>query len=156
MTTFLAIWGAITGTLAILWDVYKWKMTGPKLRITVSLNMKMLPDPRRVATDPNVYVLVHATNVGTSKTTITHLAIASFTSVWKQIVAKPETQAIVLHHHTLSSPIPKLLDVGEVWTGMILRNQELEQLGKNKRLFCCVYHSSSKKPASKRIIFPKT
>ena len=155
MTTFLAIWGAIMGTLAIAWDVYKWMTRGPKLRVTVSPNMKMLPDPRRVPTDPNVYVLVRVANVGTSKTTITHLGVSSYKSIWKQIIRRPETQGIVLRQHPLSNPIPKVLDVGEEWTGVIVRNQELVDLGKNHRLFSCVYHSSSDQPALKRIIFPE-
>lgn len=34
--TDIAAWiGAVTGTLVLIWDVYKWMQTGPKVKVSV-------------------------------------------------------------------------------------------------------------------------
>lgn len=38
--TYIAAWiGALTGTLVLIWDVYKWMQTGSKVKVSAAPNM---------------------------------------------------------------------------------------------------------------------
>ncbi len=43
----VAWWGAIVATVVLVWDIYKWKTSGPKIRFVVCPGMIVVGDPTR-------------------------------------------------------------------------------------------------------------
>lgn len=119
-TDTLAILGAITGVIgtvaglgALIWDFYKWKTSGrPRLRISASGPM-VSTDPR----DKDEYISITVTNYGDRATTISALAFRYWkkkpSRLWK---TKPDQRGLINTLAIQPSPLPKKLDVGEVWT----------------------------------------
>ena len=146
-----AAWvGAFTGVLALALQAYQHWISGPQVSLSANPNMRLLNSP-----DKTLYVLVKATNNGTAKTTITHLSVCTYSSWWRQWLDKAdEKQGVVLAHHPYASPMPYPLDVGDIWTGLIVNDDRLKEMGVGKRLYCRVFHSGSEKPARARIRVP--
>ena len=68
ITTIVAWIGALTGVGRLLWDIVKWKASGPRVK------MKVLPH-RKIygSTDPGdqgIFIFAEVRNVGTAKTTL--------------------------------------------------------------------------------------
>src|SRR5919205_1749000 len=93
VTDILAWIGALTGTAALLWDFYKWKASGPKLKVTVVPDMSIYTRGRPQGED--TYLLIKVANTGTSKTTITTLGLIYYESRAKKILKKSSMRAIV-------------------------------------------------------------
>ena len=147
-----AAWvGACTGVLGLLLLAYQHWKRGPQVSLSANPNMRLLPRPE-APEDKTVYVLVKATNIGTAKTTITHLSICTYSSRWKEWLDRPDDQqGIIMTPHPLPSPMPYPLDVGDIWTGLIINDDRLKEMGAGKRLYCQVSHSGGKKPARAKI-----
>src|ERR1019366_3053753 len=146
--TEVAAWvGAVAGPCALLWDFYKWKTAGPRLKLTVSPNMQMIPDP-----DPDaLYIMATVQNQGTAGTTITGMCFATYRSWWTRIRLKPSTQFLVVTPST-TRPVPFKIEVGTEWLGMAIQDKELEQMIGAGNLWCNVYHSWSKRPVQAHVI----
>ena len=101
-----AAWvGACTGVLGLLLLAYQHWKRGPQVSLFANPNMRLLPRSG-APEDKTVYVLVKATNIGTAKTTITHLSICTYSSRWKEWLDRPDDkQGIILTHHPLASPM---------------------------------------------------
>ncbi len=67
-TGLIAGYAAVVATVVFLWDIYKWKRTGPRISFTASPNMKIYGDPER---EGETYINVRATNIGDKPATIT-------------------------------------------------------------------------------------
>lgn len=140
--TEIAAWvGAVTGLSALLWDFYKWKTAGPKLTISISTGMKMTQDRDKDAT----YVIAHVRNNGTTATTLTTMALATYRS-WLARVRMKHTKAFVVPKPLHAEPLPFKLNVGEQWTGIVKQTAELDALIGTGKLWCQIYHSWSGRP----------
>ena len=150
----IAIYAAVVATAILIWDVAKWLRTGPRIKLRASANMEMLndPDPRRVG---KTYILVVVTNVGSSPTTVTHLAVAFYKNQWDRVRRRPKEQGVIMiAQATPHLPLPHVLRVGEEWSGMIEQDLKIVQWTKNGVLYAEVYDSVHKRPARVRIIIP--
>ena len=67
----LAVWGAFVATLVLLWDVYKWRTSGPQISFTARPNMNIYNDPR--FPNDKTFIAAEAINKGDKPTTITNL-----------------------------------------------------------------------------------
>ncbi len=150
--TDVAAWiGALTGTLVLLWDIFKWAHSGPKIKVSASPNMTGYGSAAHLLGDKTC-VAVEATNVGQSKTTITHLVgFHHKTSFGRLLRRKPETTFVVLDPRP--GTLPAVLDTGERWLGFIKQTPELEVMSREGYLFVGVYHSTGKRPQVQRLIF---
>jgi hypothetical protein len=74
-TAIVAWWGAILSTIVFLWDIYKYRRAGPKLRVGVRAGMLMVP-----STDKRTFILTEVVNVGDRPTTLANLCLAYFES----------------------------------------------------------------------------
>ena len=69
MTTFLAIWGAVVSTIAILWNIYRdWADRG-RLRVLCYFGKFVGDTPP----DPRTHLAYHVTNVGRRAVVVTHV-----------------------------------------------------------------------------------
>ena len=142
----VAAWvGAITGPSALMWDLYKWKTSGPRLSLTVSTDMMMLP---RV--DDATYVSASVRNTGRASTTITGLGFAVYEGWLARARLAPSAQ-FVIPSPVSGQRLPFKLDVGAEWNGMAIQDSELEKLMITGKLWCRVYHSWSNRPVQVRV-----
>lgn len=71
ITEIAAWWGAVIATFVLLWDIYKWKRSGPIIKISVTPNLKVYPsDP---LTNNKTWIHIMVTNSGNQPTTLTNL-----------------------------------------------------------------------------------
>ena len=148
--TDVAAWiGAFTGTLVLLWDIFKWVHSGAKIKVSASPNMTCFGGAAPLLGE-KTYVAVEATNVGQSKTTITHLVGFHYKSWFRQLLRlKPEVNIAAV---PLLSALPAVLDTGERWIGIIEQDPELEVMGREGYLYFGVYHSTSKRLQVQRLV----
>jgi hypothetical protein len=65
-----AWWGAAIATALLIWDLYKWRRSGPHLEISVSPNMSTFGSAQMYGEGP--FVVLEVRNNGNRKTTLTH------------------------------------------------------------------------------------
>ena len=148
----VAIYAAIVATTILVWDVAKWVRSGAKLKVRTSSGMTMLNSPD-VRHKGMTYVLVGVTNIGSSATTVTHLAVAHYKNHWAGIRGKADMRAIVVIAQAAPHlPLPHKLNSGEEWSGIIHQNDELLQMATDGLLYAEVSHSVDEKPVRSRII----
>ena len=78
LISVLAVWGAFVATFVLLWDIYKWKMSGPKVSFSASADWQLVAVPFEPG--DRDYISVHVTNAGDRPTTITNLGFRWYKS----------------------------------------------------------------------------
>ena len=146
-TYIIALYAAVVATLVLLWDIYKWRASGPRIILAISPNMKIHGDPRY----PHTYITVEAINKGNLPTTITKLAVQNYRNRFFKILRIPKASFIIAASG-LSDPLPHVLESGKVWHGLVHQNEETEQMAKEGLLFCELYLSHRKKPKVARVV----
>ncbi len=141
--TDTAAWvGAVSGLAALVWDFYKWKFAGPRLRGTAKPGM--IGIGRGV--DPSAkYLLISVKNTGRTKTTISTLSFATYRSRWARH-RLDRTAAGVVPQPITADALPHVVDVGEEWSGTVLQNDYLNGMLATGNMWCELYHSWSKRP----------
>ena len=147
-TTFIAWWGAILSSLVLLWDIYKWWSSGPKIRFTVQTGMESIGMPMF---DGKTLILANVTNYGEQPTTITNLGLFYYKTTWSLIRRRPD-QAFIIPHPNTDFPLPFQLKQGNVWAGITVQDEQLTEMATNGKLYCVLSHSHSEKPTKKRVV----
>jgi hypothetical protein len=147
-TDIVAWWGAIVATIVLVWDVYKWKTAGPRLRFVVHTGMIVIGDPMR---EGKKYFSAKATNVGDRPTTITNLALQFYKTYFDMIRHKP-SQSMIVNNPSTEQPLPYVLNPGAIWQGLGLQNAEIEEMAKKGYLVCGLCHSHSEKEIDRRLV----
>lgn len=144
------IYAGVVATAALALEVRRWVESGPKLRLSVMENAVLTHDHSNRA-----YIAVTAINVGEVPTTITHLTIQRFPSLWAYLRYKPSWTAIVPGPHFDNMPpvLPKLVNTGEQWLGVADRSEDLLEMSKQERLYIGVVHSFAHRPVLARLHF---
>jgi hypothetical protein len=94
-TELAAWWGAAIATLVFIWDIFKWKKSGPIVGVSVSPNMHTFGG----ITDglgEKTFVVVEITNNGDRKTTITHLVGFHYSSFFLRLRKKQRKTLFVM------------------------------------------------------------
>ena len=78
-TTVVAWWGAVLSTCVFVWDIYKYRIAGPRLRLSVSTGMKSINMPEYKG---KTLIMGNVTNYGDRPTTITHFALQGYKKKW--------------------------------------------------------------------------
>lgn len=150
-TEMVAWWGAILASSVLLWDVYKWKSQGPKLVMRISSNVQVYGDPLR---EGKIWVSVTVSNVGDRPTTISSVGIEYYTGWIKRLQNRAE-KGYVFPHTNDSVPLPKVLNPGEEWTGLIpqLTHKEcdVETLSQTGHLMIWLSRSDKQRVLQKRL-----
>jgi len=149
-TDIVAWWGAIIATFVLIWDVYKWKTSGPKLRLEVGGNRITVNIP---ATEGRKFIMATVNNTGDLSTTITNLCLAYYPRLIDRIFNKSKTNMVIVRpspgdHH----PPPYVIEPGAQWVGMAEQDNNIERMAKEGHLVCQVYYSSHKKPVQQRVV----
>lgn len=147
-TEAAAWWGAITGSLVLVWDIFKWSRSGARLSVTATANMQYLP-PGSAKLEEQNYVVVVVSNRGDNKTTLTHLVGMHYKNSLLRILRRKPTTSFFVPTQS-GKQLPYQLSPGDQWTGMIEQNEKLERMMEDV-LYVGVYHSSGSKGVLKRV-----
>ena len=144
---YAAWWGAIIATFAFIWNLINTIRDGARIKITATPNMVYYPpDP---VTKGKSYISLTAVNRGNSATTITNFCGYYAKSRWD--VMRKKAQYFVVNTTELSHPIPKLLNPGEEWKGMLDQGDLEKKKEGASFIYVGVVHNQSKKPIYKRV-----
>jgi hypothetical protein len=141
-----AWWGAVVATAVLAWDVVKFRKTAASVRVIARPNMQLFGPEGMNETK---LVLVTATNHGGQPTTITHVVAFHYPSWLARILRRPDMQGAI--PQPISSPLPKTLGPGEIWTGFIDQADLVEKSPAGGHTYCGVNHSLAKHPVLVRV-----
>jgi hypothetical protein len=141
--------GSITGTSALLWDLYKWKHRGPELLVTVVPGMFQIMQGVKI--DDERLFRITVVNSGSSKTTLTALGFFCFPTKPNKKLTKPVATENFIVTNPLYGNFPHVLETGEQWTGFAKQDAFIEELARTGYLYAQVYHSLGK-AASGRVV----
>jgi hypothetical protein len=146
-TAIVAWWGAILASIVFLWDIYKYRRAGPKLRVSVRPGMVMVP-----SNDKRTFVVTEVVNTGDRSTTLTNLGLAYFEKEWswKRLRNRPTKLAVTISPNT-SEPLPWELKAGNLWRGMTEQTPEIRNWARTGVLYFDLYHSHRRKPLRRRV-----
>jgi len=147
----VAWWGAIVATIVLLWDIYKWKTAGPRIRFIVRSGIIIVGDLDR---EGQTFISTEATNIGDRPTTITNLVVQHYETYLTMLRHKP-SRSMIVNNPSASQPLPYVLNPGCVWHGLSLQTSEIEALARNGYLVCGLCHSHSDKEIDRRIVIRK-
>jgi hypothetical protein len=92
LTDFLAWWGAVISTGVLVWDVVKWRLAGPRLRLTVTSGMESINIPEY---EGKMLMNAQVVNRGDRSTTITNLGFLYYKNVWNRLRNRPDRSFII-------------------------------------------------------------
>lgn len=162
-TDYIAIYAAIVATSALLWNIYEWITSGPRIYLTARPNAVMLTDNRgqlyayfltgTESTEKEVYVFLSATNNGDKPTTISTPTFFYYKNwVWRIFRSRKPNKSFFIKNPAIAHSIPYLLQPGSVWEGKAIQNGMIEKLAKEGLLFFALFVSHRKKPMKIRVI----
>src|ERR1035438_6599831 len=130
----VAWWGAILSSIVFLWDIYKWRTAGPKLRLRVQTGMEMLNAPEYAG---KTLLLMEVVNYGERSTTITSAVLVSYTSFLSRL-RKRHDRVFVIPFPNSEQPLPFELKPGSIWRGMGVQDRSLEAAARSGYFYCLV------------------
>ena len=142
LTEIIAGYAAIVATVVLIWDIYKWKASGPRIKLTAKSNRKFINVPH--IPEGKSFIVADATNVGNLPTTITALGAQYYKSWLRFVLQRPEKQFDIVN--TGLKSLPYTLEPGKVWKGVIEQNEEINRFIKSGILICVLCLSHSRKP----------
>jgi hypothetical protein len=147
-TKIAAWWGAGVATAVLCWDFYKWKVSGARIRLSVSPNMITVgmgePDGKK-------YILVTVDNMGDRPTTITHLLGTVYSSWYRRFRGKQE-HSFFVPTPSFAPALPYVLRPGERWSGTAAQTEEFKTWSRDSLMYLGVAHTARKKSELKRVI----
>jgi hypothetical protein len=151
---FVAWWGAVLSTVVFLWDIYKFRAAGPKLRFSVRTGMQSINMP---SFDGKTLIQTEVANYGERPTTLTNIGLYYFENAWSwsRLRNRP-TKAAVLSDPNPAQPFPFELKPGAVWRGLTEQVPQIEEWATNGILYFDLYQSHSEKPMRRRVVLRKS
>ena len=148
-TNIVAWWGAILSSIVFLWDIYKWRTAGPKLRLRVQTGMEKLNAPEY---EGKTLLIIEVVNYGERPTTITNAVLVSYSSFLSRL-RKRHDRVFVIPIPSREQPLPFELKPGSIWRGMGVQDRSLEDAARSGCLYCLVAHSHRSAPVRQRVKF---
>lgn len=154
VTDIAAWWGAVVASLVFIWDIYKWKKSGPRIAVHLAPNMLAIGEASR---EGKKLVLVSITNVGDRPTTLKNIGMEFYTKWQKRFLHKFE-RCLFYPNLNYAHTLPRLLNPGEEWTGVIPQERldlkiDLKEMADIGYVYICVAPSHQKKIIRKRLKF---
>lgn len=127
-TQFLAVWGAVVSTIALLWQIFQWTRANPRIAAKVQMN-----ESHSSASDD--WISFELRNRGGKPTTIEEIMFVDHESWWSRLAGYPNRIENIYVSHKSTMPLPIVLDPGEVWKGTCPLDEEYERggLGRTRR-----------------------
>lgn len=150
---WVAAYAAFVATLVAAFQIREWLTAGPRLRVVLIPDAKIIGgDP---STDENDLVSVSVTNVGTADTMITHLSVERRDPFYYFFFRKHYSTAWLIPNPQMKGyppNIPHLLKPAHTWVGVIRNSGRLADGKLRNGDYCAVVTvSTSRKGIAKRI-----
>lgn len=142
----VAWWGAIIATIVLIWDIYKWKTSGAKLRVTVSPHRVILNDPPR---EGNIYISIDIENIGDRPTTLQGIYLRHYMDFIKKVVRRTSKQGYI--NADTNFPLPYVINPGTTWMGLVIQKKEIEDMSRQGYLYFDLKHSQNRRAKKMRI-----
>ena len=152
-TDVVAWWGAVVATSVLVWDIYKWKTSGARLRMRVSTGMVMTGNSFWNTDSPDKrHIVVNLSNYGDRSTTLTHLCFHSYPNWYARLRNRPQNSFVAANPNP-SQPLPHELKNGNIWMGITDQTPDFVGYAKDGFLEAEVTHSHSTKTIKRRVVF---
>ncbi len=140
LTLIIAVWGALLSTALGLFEIYKWKRSGPRLRVQASGPMISMDK-----FDKNQYVSIRISNIGDAPTTLSLLTYRFFKQnpKWRWKKSKADERGMFNVLRNQSSPLPHRLEVGAEWTYVLELSSSVEKMAKEGYFFIEIEDSTT-------------
>jgi hypothetical protein len=154
-TVYVAGYAAVVSTGALFLEVRRWFESGPRLRLKVMPEAQLISGGRK---DPNEYLFVWVTNVGSASTTITHMVLHQYRNVFQRLRRRPYSSAFVPRPEPSGGiGIPMSLAPGAIWQGVAEYDQDLREMADSGHLYVGVACSHRSREFMKKVrIMPKS
>jgi hypothetical protein len=151
VTTFLAWLGAITGTSAFLWDVFKWRRSGARLRVGVMLDMTVEDGGyfREEFVPETPHIIARVVNEGQAATILESLQIVVYENRKKKRYNEEKARAVIFDTHL--GKLPHTLNPANKWNGAIPQTPALYYSVENELVYLEIHHTLSRKPTIVRV-----
>ena len=149
LTQTVAWIGATTGSLALVWDIYKWLHTGPKIDIEVRPNM-VAYGGLQYSMGKGAKIMVEVTNLGDRPTTLTHLVGYQYASVLHKFLGRKAKRTIIIQDPQ-TGKIPDKIHPGDRWIGTIDQNEQVLRMAEDGALYLAVVCNHKKRATFKRV-----
>lgn len=146
LTDYAAWWAAIIATGLLVWDIYKWVCTGPKIALKVRPDMRTMSHNEL---DGKRLFLFEVANKGDRPTTLTKLMFFYYQGIWRYI--RRNAQYYYIKNPALQHNLPHKLEVGETWEGAALYSDEHDAMVKNGHLYAALFCSQRDRPVMRRV-----
>jgi hypothetical protein len=143
LSVLAAWWGAGIATLLLVWDIFKWLTSGPRLVFTASADWVMVI--HGLGKTDATYISLTAANRGHIPATLSHVGLLYYKSHVKRLLRQPNEKFVVTQPGAnFSGDLPVVLRPGEVWQGGIIQDEKIESMLSNGILESHLFHSASK------------
>jgi hypothetical protein len=146
----IAIYAAIVSTGALFLEIRRWFESGPRLRLRLMINARLIGGSP--SDDEDDLVVVSVDNRGDAPTTITNLAVQRFPNIWARFRFRPTESYIVPNPQVRGAPsnVPQVLQPGGRWTGIMRSRSDLFDI-EGGGYFVAVYANHKQRPFLKRV-----
>jgi hypothetical protein len=143
---WIAIYAAIVSTSALLLNFKSWFDSGVKLKLSLMDNAKMIGGASRSSPDGQIALIV--TNQGTAVTTITHMVILEFPSLYRRLRMRPARTAMVASPQMPGYPsnIPGELPAAKQWFGLSNDPALTYPEARNGKFYLGIYATNRDRP----------
>jgi hypothetical protein len=142
-----AIYAALVATLVFAWNIYVWRNSGPRLKVTARMNMLIMGGSAEE--ESKVFLIVDPTNIGSKKTTITNVLVLSYANGWRRFRKRPNWTA-VFNNVGGTYPVPYVLDVGHNFSSKADQVELVEKI-RDTYFYAGVAHSFANVPVLVRV-----
>ena len=148
-TLLIAAYAAVVATGALFLEIRRWFETGPRVRFNVMSEAIIIGG---LDEDENTYLAITVTNSGTSPTTLTHMLLKEYDNWWDKLRGRSSFSGLVPRAAPLGlRELPAKLDVGDVWHGQAIYNEELDRKAINGNLWVGIACSHSRREALRKV-----
>lgn len=160
-SSVIAWWGAILSTIVFVWNIIVWKLSGPKVEISISPfvynwmgSVEYLPGEEVIENGGTIrqmkpFIAVEIRNTGKSATTLLSISFAQTDSPSGMRKRMSSTD----DYEPFSNPLPAVLEPGHIWLCKFDQEQALQYYRENETTYFSVdiRHTHSKKWVRKTI-----
>jgi hypothetical protein len=144
-----AAWvGAVTGVLALTWEVVKRFREGPRLKISTSASMMAVGGGH----NQRPMLMVWVTNVGSMRSTLTTFSLHRFPNAWAKARFRPSQSWVVPHLNV--GTLPHELAPGQQWVGAVEQREDTAAEINQGDLYVGIYDAFHRRPTLAKIIPP--
>jgi len=152
LTDLLAVWGAFVATLVLLWDMYKYLISGPRIIMECLPNYRLTRSPPSPS-DSEDHFCITVCNTGERASTITKIGFAWYKNQWNRIVDKRYVTFFAKNPNPYDGyRFPYVLNPGTEWNGFPLQNEVEKNKPQKGILMMLLYLSHRKKPQRVRVV----